>query len=170
MSNNLKEILVIDVESPKDSASITEIGIARLVVATGEILRGDELFAYDANGAIPQDFWGVVDYSTKQLITFKEALDVLRQCYHSKRYTWASWGYYDLNSFERQCYSMGLEYPFSQNHINVKLLFSLQQGSRVQVGMKYALEHLNMPLEGTHDSGRDDAYNIAKILKFLMNR
>ncbi|WP_240491680.1 hypothetical protein [Flavivirga aquatica] len=56
----------------------------------------------------------------------------------------------------------------SQNHINVKTLFSETKGLKRKVGMKGALGLLNIPLEGTHHRRIDDANNIAKILHWCL--
>lgn len=168
MSNNLKEILVIDIECTRDPRSITEIGLARLVPATGEIIRGEELYCFNRDGDVGIDYWGIIDYSTKHLRYFDHALEILKDTYKSQRYTWASWGDFDKRMFESQCSDMGLEYPFSANHLNVKLLFSFNQGLNRGVGMKYALDRIGMSLEGTHHSGIDDAYNTAKILRHIL--
>ena len=187
MSNKLKEILVVDIESSENpytynprglsyipNISISEVGIVRYIPSSGKIIvdETEDLFLYDIYGNVPKDFWGITDYSNKHLYTFQEVSKILQEKYSSKKYTWVSWGDYDKNKFlEESTYFVNPSinyYPFSNSHINIKLLFALQQGLNRQVGMEYALKRINIPLEGTHHRGKDDAYNIAKILRYIM--
>ena len=195
MSNKLKEILVVDIESSKNpqeyqdfnndriiklnipDTSISEVGIVRYIPDTGEIIvdEDEDLFLYDIFGNVPTDFWGITNYNDKKLYTFKEVSDILQKKYHSKRYTWVSWGDYDNNKFiEESAYfnnpRWDNHYPFSPNHINLKLLFALKEGFSNQVGMAHALKKAKLPLEGTHHRGRDDAYNIAKLLRYIFGK
>ena len=68
----------------------------------------------------------------------------------------------------KQCQYRDISYPLSSDHINVKTLFSEVKGLRRKVGMKGALGILEIPLEGTHHRGVDDAKNIAKILDWCL--
>ncbi|CAM1340009.1 exonuclease domain-containing protein [Tenacibaculum amylolyticum] len=101
-------------------------------------------------------------------ISFEEACTKLREEYNAKEYAWASYGAYDLKMIKNQCKIRGVEYPLSQEHINVKELFSKVKGISKRVGMKGALHMLNIPLEGTHHRGVDDAKNIAKVLDWCL--
>jgi inhibitor of KinA sporulation pathway (predicted exonuclease) len=69
--------------------------------------------------------------------------------------------------FEKQTLSRGIKYPFSPKHINVKTLLAVALNWQREVGMARALQTLEIPLEGTHHRGGDDAWNIAKILGSL---
>ena len=190
MTNALKEILVVDVECAQNNDnnkdnftynipkySISEVGITRYIPATGEIIvdENEDLFVYDVyDNKPPTDQWNVTDYSKiNQMYTFKEISDLLQYKYRSKRYTWMSWGNFDKDVFIAEAAHFNHTgdnnyYPFGPNHINLKLLFSLKEGLTRQQGMAYALKRINEPLEGTHHRGRDDAYNIAKILRYVM--
>ena len=59
--------------------------------------------------------------------------------------------------------------PMHHEHINVKELF--RQVTRIprKVGMSQALDILGYPLQGTHHRGGDDAFNIARILRYCLN-
>ncbi|NEP54584.1 MAG: hypothetical protein F6K65_39655, partial [Moorea sp. SIO3C2] len=76
--------------------------------------------------------------------------------------------YYDRNQFQKQCTSRLLRYPFGPRHINIKTLFAISQALPHEVGMAQALDLLNLPLEGTHHRGGDDAWNIARIFSRLL--
>src|SRR5262249_36597324 len=101
-------------------------------------------------------------------IPFAEACRVLRQDYDSRERTWASYGDYDRRQFERQCTAWGVPNPFGQTHLNVKNLFALRHPLHHEVGTDAGLARLEIPLEGTHHRGGDDAWNIAAILARLL--
>ena len=70
--------------------------------------------------------------------------------------------------FQRQCASFYVPYPFTDRHINLKWLFAQAQGLQRQVGMARALMMCDIPLEGTHHRGDDDAWNIGRLLQVLL--
>ena len=97
-----------------------------------------------------------------------EVCQILKDKYLTHQRVWASYGEYDKNQFQKQCQSSGVKYPFTSKHINVKTLLALVRSLPREVGMAQALELLNLPLEGTHHRGVDDAWNIGKILSELL--
>lgn len=103
-----------------------------------------------------------------QGISFAQACQILRSEYATKLRTWASYGDYDRRQFERQCFASGIDYPFGSAHINIKNYFALVHALPHEVGMEKALHILQIPLEGTHHRGDDDAANIGKILLSLL--
>lgn len=83
-------------------------------------------------------------------------------------YHLCSWGGYDLRQFDADCQKHGLPLPaMFEQHLNLKQMFGEWQNKR-SMGMKRALEILNIPLEGTHHRGIDDARNIAKIARVML--
>lgn len=97
-------------------------------------------------------------------VSFEHACRVIEEEYKAKDYTWVSYGDYDRKQFQDECRSKGVNYPFSQRHINIKNVFALMYQLDKEVGMPTALEKLGLPLDGTHHRGVDDAMNIAKIV------
>jgi len=79
-----------------------------------------------------------------------------------------SWGAYDLKQFLLDCARHGIKKPeWLEPHVNLRRMFSAEKNVP-QCSMVQALEILDLPLEGTHHRGIDDARNIAKIAKFLL--
>lgn len=75
---------------------------------------------------------------------------------------YASWGRDDLYLFN-ECKNKGIDAPF-QEHINISLIHNMRVKSvGFSVGMKDALSHYNLELDGTHHSAYWDSYNLAKI-------
>ena len=180
--NYNKNIIIIDLEAtcwngktPEGQVNeIIEIGICILNTTTGEITKNDGILIKPERSTV-SDFCTELTTITQELldtqgITFEEACAKLREDYNAHYYTWASYGAYDLNMMKNQCKIRNVNYPLSQNHINVKTLFSEVKGLSKKVGMKGALGILDIPLEGTHHRGVDDANNIAKILYWCLKQ
>ncbi|MDR2560170.1 MAG: exonuclease domain-containing protein [Holophagales bacterium] len=83
-----------------------------------------------------------------------------------------SWGLYDKTQIMREVNRNGYKGRISAvlegRHLNLKQLFSEMRGAK-PCGMEKALSVLNIPLEGIHHRGIDDAMNIAKIWKVYMD-
>lgn len=181
MAKKLDKIIVIDIEStcwegktPDGMENdIIEIGVCLLDINTGEISDNRAILVKPERSNI-SSFCTELTTITSELIvkegiSFQEALRILMKEYDTKSRVWASFGAYDLNQFKKQCTALGVGYPFGPSHINVKSLFALKKKLPFEQGMVGALEILNIPLEGTHHRGVDDAKNIAKILWCILN-
>ena len=174
------KIIIIDIEAtcwngkipPGQRSEIIEFGICILDIDTGEISQNEGILVKPERSTI-SPFCTELTTITQALldkegITFKEACTKLREEYNPKQYVWASYGFYDIKMIKNQCKIRDIEYPMSQEHINVKELFSKVKGISKKVGMKGALDMLNISLEGTHHRGVDDAKNIAKVLHWCL--
>ena len=175
-----EKILIIDLEATcwenqpafqKSNSEIIEISVCLLDTNTGDISKNkgilvkpfsSEISAYCTQlTTITQE---MVDYDG---ITFGEACYQLAEEYNAEEVSWASYGEYDRNMLQRQCKKWSIPYPMSNQHINVKKEFGILNNK--SVGMAIALEITNIPLEGIHHRGVDDAKNIAKILWWILN-
>ena len=145
-------MLVVDLEAtcwrgpaPDGMANeIIEIGLAVVDGRTKNIIETDSLIIKP-------------EYST--LSPFCTELTSLTEEY--------VWGKYDYNQLRKDCAKKGVPFPFSENHYNLKPLFSFKHGINKDLGVSSALDHLKMPFEGTHHRGVDDAINIARLLKTM---
>ncbi len=52
----------------------------------------------------------------------------------------------------------GVHYPFGKTHLNVKNILSIALKAPFELAMDKAMRQLNLPLEGTHHRGVDDAW------------
>ena len=153
MKNTTDKIIVIDLEATcwegeerkNNTSEIIEIGICVLDIITGNITKNEGILIKPEASTV----------------------SILRTEYNAYQYTWASYGAYDYNMLEKQCSFRKMDFPVSKNHINVKELFTEKKGIKKKVGMNGALQILDIPLEGTHHRGKDDAKNIAKILYWI---
>lgn len=174
------KIIIIDLEAtcwngavPVGQVNeIIEIGICELDIETGKISKNHGILVKPTKSQVSTFCTELTtitqDLLDKNGISFPEAIEKLQDEYQADLYTWASYGAYDLNMLKKQCQLRGIKYPMGSHHINVKEWFSEVKGLHKKVGMNGALEILNIPLEGTHHRGIDDAKNIAKILHWCL--
>jgi len=175
------KIIIIDLEAtcwqstvPKDQQNeIIEIGLAVLDSKTGEITKNKGILVKPQRSSVSPFCTELTtitqDLLDKNGVSFEEAINALIDEYNPDLFTWASYGQYDLNMLRKQCKSFGIAYPMAENHINVKEYFAEKFGLQRSTGMNGALHILNIPLEGTHHRGIDDAKNIAKILHWCLH-
>ncbi len=184
MNNNIKEegkIIIVDLEATcwennrdyqKKHSEIIEIGICILDIETGNIMDNRGILIKPEDSKVSPFCERLTTISQMMLDTegiyLKEAISILMKEYNSKNYMWASYGAYDKTMMLKQCESKSIDYPFQCNHINVKDAFKKIANLNKSVGMKKALSILNIPLDGTHHRGIDDARNIAKILYWTL--
>jgi len=181
MARQLDQILVIDIEAtcwdgptpPEQEGEIIEIGVANLDVAELTPLEKRSILVRPEHSTVSSFCTGLTTLTQDQVdqgISFDAACSVLKKDYNSRSRTWASYGDYDRRQFARQCESRQVANPLGVSHINVKNLFALAYDLPHEVGMAQALRQLDIPLEGTHHRGIDDAWNIALILARLLAR
>jgi inhibitor of KinA sporulation pathway (predicted exonuclease) len=182
MAQKLDKIIVVDVECtcwngkvPSGMANeIIEIGTCLLDVRSGEVTDKKAIMVRPERSEISPFCTELTTITADMIdeygITFKEACKRLKEDYQSQSRPWASFGAYDWRQFHKQCESTGVPFPFGPSHINVKTLFALKMKLAHEQGMAGALAILDIPLEGTHHRGVDDAYNIAKILWNVLNK
>ena len=174
-----EQILIVDLEAtcwrgptpPGQKSDIIEIGICVLDVASGERLERESLLVLPERSTVSDFCTELTTLTPEQVaggISFREACEILREKYRAGKRVWASYGAYDRNKFQEQCPAYGVEYPFGAKHINVKRSFGSVELLNRPVGMAGALKRLGIPLEGTHHRGDDDAWNIALILRYLL--
>jgi inhibitor of KinA sporulation pathway (predicted exonuclease) len=179
MAKKLDKILVVDIEAtcwegnpPAGQVNeIIEVGICLLDINTYEITDNRGIIVKPENSGVSSFCTGLTTITQKMVdtgITLKEACKILEKEFESGKRVWASYGAYDLKQFTKECTAKGIRFPFSPSHINVKTLFALKNKLAREVGMAEALEILQVELEGTHHRGIDDAKNIAKILRKLL--
>jgi inhibitor of KinA sporulation pathway (predicted exonuclease) len=181
MPNILDKIIIIDVEAtcwegakPEGMESdIIEIGICLLDIQTSALSDNKGILVKPERSTISPFCTELTTITPEMVaksgISFKEACSILKKEYLSQNRVWASFGAYDLKQFQRQCTMVGAGFPFGPSHINVKTLFALKKKLEYEEGMAGVLQMLNIPLEGTHHRGVDDAKNIAKILNHILN-
>ena len=177
----LDQIIVIDVEAtcwdgeppPDQENEIIEIGVCPLDVVNGNRLKKHSIIVKPERSTVSTfctKLTSLTQEDVDQGIPFAEACLLLKREFRTKQRVWASYGDYDRCQFEYQCRSRDIPYPFGPTHINIKNLFAIARQLSYEVGMAQALKILDLPLEGVHHRGEDDAWNIAGILLELLLR
>lgn len=82
-------------------------------------------------------------------------------------YWLGSWGFYDRSQFKRDCQLHNLSTQWLKKHISLKHQYAKIHALARPIGMPKALQREQIPLQGTHHRGIDDARNIVQL--FLNN-
>lgn len=172
-------VLIVDIEAtcwykqknpPDQRSEIIEIGICRYDLSSGDISQNQGILVKPTESEVSEFCTELTTITSEMLqqdgISFSDALTKLRTDYQSENRLWISWGNYDRRMFIEQCQRRNLEYPFADNHCNLKNLFANFYGNRL--GTKAAMNKIGLEMEGTHHRGVDDARNIARVLDFLL--
>lgn len=166
--------VVVDVEAtcwkkdrPRSGTEIIEIGAVMLASAEGPVVSEFCRFVKPSLEPMLSEFCRELTTITQEQVNSAEPFPVVFREFlewvGSEPYTFCSWGGYDKNQFRRDSKTHNIEFPSGMElHINLKSVFASQQNIR-QCGMKRALELMEVPLQGQHHRGIDDAKNIAQL-------
>lgn len=174
-------LVVVDIEStcwegeaPEGQQSdIIEIGICLLNLKTLQITKEDSFVVRPQKSTISAfcaKLTGWTQVQVNQGMSFAEACAEIRKKYKTRGRGWASYGNYDLKMFQKQCQCYEVEYPFGDQHLNVKQLFNVLQGGHKPVGLSQALKKVDLAFEGQPHKGKDDALNIARLLAQIIGK
>ncbi len=177
MSQNL--VVVIDIEatcwetSPPSGQQneIIEIGVCSVGLEAAEIYNKRSILIKPTRSKISRFCTKLTTLTQEQVdagVSFDEACQILIAEYSAENLLWGSWGNYDRKMLVSQCETFYVSYPFSENHVNIKTLFAEYANKSKAVGMARALKMLKFELDGTHHRGHDDAWNISRILLYLV--
>jgi len=175
------KLLIIDLECtcwrgrpPKGMRQeIIEIGVVSLNLDSGEIEDEKGIIVKPTNSKIS---WFCTELTSidnnlirKEGIHFNEACQILIENYNSKNLPWASWDSFDKKHFLKDCKHKKIDYPLSDNHINLQPLFTKFTKEKQHFGVKNALNYLDLDFEGFQHRGVDDAYNTARIAREMLD-
>lgn len=150
---------------------IIEIGVCEMNIQTLERTRRQAILVRPERSEVSvfcTQLTGLTAQDVAAGMSFATACELLRHEFRSDSRDWASWGDYDRKQFERQCGLGGVPYPFSLRHTNAKKAFTEAHALRKRPGMAQALVLAELPLEGRHHRGVDDAWNIAALISSLI--
>ena len=181
MTRKYDQIIIVDIECtcwegtppPGQENEIIEIGVCRLRPSNWERYDKRSLIVKPERSTVSPFCTALTSLTQEQVdqgISFAAACAILEKEYKTRQRIWASYGDFDRQMFERQCAAQNIPYPFSATHLNIKSLYTLLRGLRHDVGMVQAMNLLELPLEGTHHRGDDDAWNTALVLAKILAR
>ncbi len=81
---------------------------------------------------------------------------------------WASWGQYDKHQIAAELDRYGITPEFFKlPHVNLKALWQHQKGSKRRAGLGAALASVGLDFVGNQHSGKQDAFNIVRLLPYI---
>ncbi|MEU9607998.1 3'-5' exonuclease [Streptomyces sp. NPDC048057] len=176
---------VIDVEAtcwdgqppPGSVSEIIEIGLTVVDVRERRRVSRHRVLVRPTRSVVSEfcrELTGLTQDEVARGVSFAEACRILVEEHAAGRRSWTSWGDYDRRQFVRQARADSVTYPFGfppeRLHTNAKAVFTEAYGLRRRPGMAQALQIAELPLEGRHHSGEDDAWNIAALVLDLVER
>ncbi len=176
------KIVVIDLEATcweegevpiGSSIDILEIGICNLVIATGEITDKQSIYVIPERSEITSyctELTGIThDLIREKGIPFTEACKIVSEQYEPEQRLWAGYGEFDRRQLEAQCSDLQVPFPMGYSYLNIMPLFCVKMKLTGMRGLKRALRTINEPFDGQHHNGADDAYNAAKVLRYILS-
>lgn len=108
---------------------------------------------------------GITQSDVNNGVPLKEAFFQCQKAWGPTVKNWGSWGFYDKNMIDRECFRKSLPNPFGliDHHVNISALFSLLTGKKSRYGVSKALRSLGMEFEGNPHDALADAVNTARI-------
>ncbi|MBZ0287150.1 MAG: exonuclease domain-containing protein [Anaerolineae bacterium] len=181
MTRKYDQIIIVDIECtcwdgpppPGQENEIIEVGVCRLRPSNWERYDKRSLIVKPECSTVSPfctELTSLTQEQVDQGMSFTAACAILEKDYKTRQRVWASYGDYDRQMFERQCAARRIPYPFGPTHLNIKSLYTLLRGLRHDVGMAQAMKLLDLPLEGRHHRGDDDAWNTALVLAKILAR
>lgn len=176
----LDHVLVIDLECTcwereapghDERQDIIEIGACLVDPRTGEIADADGFIVRPRRSTVSpfcERLTGISQAMVDHGLEFEVALVHLRERFGSLQRPWASWGQFDRVVMQGQCRDFGVEYPFSNEHFNLKVLHALRLGLPRPMALYRAIQQAGYVWEGQHHRGVDDARNTARLVPWVM--
>lgn len=179
---DLSKIVVIDVEATcweeraeqqRKGQEIIEVGVCLLDAKTGTVNSAESFLVRPSRLDISPFCQQLTGISAEQIEgkgrPLQEVCLQLAEEYRLADRVWASFGDFDRNLFEQECAAKRVAYPFSAQHLNIRVLASLKLRSRRRVAsIPAALQAFGATFEGREHCGRDDAVNAARVLASVL--
>lgn len=175
----MSQVVVVDIEAtcwrgdppPGEINEIIEVGVCLLDVQAHTPTAKRGILVKPTRSKVSPFCTRLTTLTQEQVekgVSFAEACAILERDYHTRSRLWLSWGDYDRKMFRAQCAAFDVPYPFGEQHINLKALFSRTVKFKRELGLMRALRLLDLKPEGTPHRGVDDAYNTARVLVHLL--
>jgi inhibitor of KinA sporulation pathway (predicted exonuclease) len=178
---NATSMIIVDLEAtcwrghpPKGMVNeVIEIGAVKLNLKDldAPIEKCQELIVkpkFSTISAFCTDLTSITQEQVDNGIYLDQACNILSE--FSGRVPWGSWGAYDNDFLQKECSRKRIQFPLSNRHINLKLLYSVLHGHKREKGLSKAMNEVKLSMEGRHHRGIDDAYNTARLLQYLVRQ
>lgn len=97
-------------------------------------------------------------------IDLKDAINILKKNFDSKNLFWCSWGIFDKRHMAKEAAIRQIDYPFSDNYVDLQKLFQNLMGDKEQMSVQGALSRFGKNFAGKQHRAMYDSYNTMRIL------
>lgn len=159
-------------------AEIIEIGAAKVTVKDGVPNIEDTFQSFVKPAIVPQlsedtiSFTGIKQEDVGGAETLPHVIRRFVEWIGPEEYYLCAWGPDDHRQFVQECREQKIPIDWIQNHNNLQKMLSktFKLEKHQQMGLKNALEMLEIPFVGSHHRALDDAMNTAQILVKLFDK
>lgn len=159
-------------------AEIIEFGAVKVIVREGEPQMAETFQTFVRPVLAPRltedttAFTGITQEQVDDAPTLAEAIRKFTAWIGTGDYFLCAWGPDDRRQLVHECRLHGIPLDWMINHNDLQNLTSraLKLEKHQQIGLKNALELLELPFTGSHHRALDDAVNTARILIKLYDR
>ncbi|MFC4305505.1 exonuclease domain-containing protein [Cohnella boryungensis] len=159
-------------------AEIIEIGAAKVGLADGEPQILETFQAFVKPVIVPQltvdttEFTGIKQEDVNEAGALPEVVRSFIEWIGPEEYFLCAWGPDDQRQLVQECRQQQISTDWIINHNNLQKMLSkvYKLEKHQQMGLKPALEMLEIPFNGTHHRAMDDAINTARILVKLFDQ
>lgn len=156
----------------RDEMEIIEIGAVALAGNGPVVLDEYQSFVRPVRNPVLTEFCRELTSITQEMVNLSRDFNIVITEFTNwvnsfDNSVFCSWGEYDKKQFEQDCRFHDIQYPFTEEHINIKKKFANNMGFKKGVGLGKALNKVNMQLVGTAHRGIDDARNMASISNYI---
>jgi len=159
-------------------AEIIEIGAAKVGLVDGAPAIIDTFQSFVRPVVVPQlsedttSFTGITQEDVDGADTLSGVIAKFVEWIGSEEYFLCAWGPDDQRQLVNECRMHRIQTDWIVNHNNLQKMLSktFKLEKHQQMGLKNALEMLEIPFVGSHHRAIDDAVNTARILVKLFDR
>jgi len=159
-------------------AEIIEIGAVKLTLENGVPAVSSTFQSFVRPVVVPTlshdttTFTGISQQDVSGAGTLAEVVREFADWMGPGEYFMCAWGPDDLRQLVQECRQHGISTDWIVNHNNLQQMLSriYKLNKHQQLGLKNALEMLDIPFSGSHHRALDDARNTAQILIKLFDK
>lgn len=180
----LDKVIVYDLEltcwdnnnkpPPGEQQEIIEIGVVNLDVNSGQIFDKTSYIIKPKKSKISsycKNLTGITQEQVNKGMLLEHATNKIIKDFAPLNRPSCSFGQGDRVFLSRECRDKNARFPFSENYIDISVLFALKYNKKSGgIGLVKALSLCDEEFEGREHSGADDAYNTAKLLWKVIQR
>lgn len=167
--------LVVDLEATDPYLT----GITEIIEFGYAVIQDNEIQGYGGSFIKPvysrltpfiAELTSITEEDLADAPIFEDFLERFSEDFDVSEYVFVAWGNYDRSMLDRMCRLWGApEIPF-KGYINLKNSHKRFYDFSKERGLARAMRHANIPFEGFHHRGIDDAKATAKIFLDLVQK